>query len=250
MIRLRQTIKRQHSKHCRQRRYQNRQLKCNRDECWPAIQRAAPNIDRIVAPRQPVLHQETTDASDDSADEHNHWDHRPFEFERIRESLNRIRTIRIHPRITGFASPSSGRDQRIGPFELGHEAVQRMPLPGRAFAHWRASSSPCFASSSLIRAFISAIEIIGRNLTKRNMQAAKNPMVPIKVAQSQMVGLYMPHDDVRKSRLRLVITITKRSSHIPTRTNSEATKTATVEFLTRLIHSTCGIITLQAINAQ
>ena len=37
-------------------------------------------------------------------------------------------------------------------------------------------------------------------------------------AQSQTVGAYMPQEDGRKSRCRLVTTITKRSSHMPTLT--------------------------------
>src|SRR5215469_9822959 len=123
-------------------------------------------------------------------------------------------------------------------------------MPALASHHLRASSRPCLASSSLISALISAIEIIGRNLMNRNMQATKKPIVPMKVAQSHIVGLYMPQDEGRKSRLRLVITITNRSSHIPTSTNRDAANTAAVEFRTRLIHRTWGTITLQAIKDQ
>ena len=48
-------------------------------------------------------------------------------------------------------------------------------------------------------------------------------MVPRKVDMSQNVRWYMPHDDGRKSRCRLVTMMTKRSSHMPTLTTIEMT---------------------------
>ena len=75
-------------------------------------------------------------------------------------------------------------------------------------------------------------------------------MVPMNVDQSQNVGRYMPHDDGRKSRCRLVTTITNRSSHMPTFTISEMTNRAGTLVRTRLNQSACGVITLQKISAQ
>jgi hypothetical protein len=44
------------------------------------------------------------------------------------------------------------------------------------------------------------MEIMGRKRINRKNKARKRPIVPIKVAQSQTVPAYMPHDDGRKSR--------------------------------------------------
>ena len=68
---------------------------------------------------------------------------------------------------------------------------------------------------------------------KRKMSDRKSPIVPTNVATSQRDPWYMPHDDGKKSRWRLVTTITKRSSHMPTLTTSEIAKRAGTEFLTR-----------------
>src|SRR5262245_41224702 len=109
-------------------------------------------------------------------------------------------------------------------------------------------ASSTFASGRIVR--ISKIEIIGRNRRNRNSSATNMPIVPIYVPQSQMVGRYMPHDDGRKSRCRLVTTMTKRSSHIPTLTTSETTKSTGALSRTRLNHNTCGPTTLHRISAQ
>ena len=60
----------------------------------------------------------------------------------------------------------------------------------------------------------------------------------------------MPQDDGTKSRVRLVTTITKRSSHIPTFTTSAITKTAGMLMRTRRDHSNCGIMILHRIKTQ
>src|SRR6266566_3518014 len=72
---------------------------------------------------------------------------------------------------------------------------------------WVSSS---FTSASGRRVRISKIEIIGKKRMNRNTRERKSPIVPIKVAQSHTVPAYMPHDDGRKSRCKLVTTMTKR----------------------------------------
>ena len=56
-----------------------------------------------------------------------------------------------------------------------------------------------------------------------------------------MVPVYMPHDDGRKSRCRLVTMMTYRSSHIPMLTTIEITNSTTGEVRTFLHHSNCGM---------
>src|SRR5215217_4617632 len=57
MIRLRQTIERQHAEHARQRGAENRALIGDRDERRPAVERLAADVQRIRDDRNPVLEQ-------------------------------------------------------------------------------------------------------------------------------------------------------------------------------------------------
>ena len=56
-------------------------------------------------------------------------------------------------------------------------------------------SSFTAASGTIVR--ISKIEIIGTKRMNRNSSHANRPSVPTKVAQSQTVPEYMPHEDGR-----------------------------------------------------
>src|ERR1700740_711827 len=97
---------------------------------------------------------------------------------------------------------------------------------------------------------ISKIEIIGRNRMNRKSRLKNNPKVPIYVAQSHWVGWYIPQDDGRKSRWRLVTENTKRSSHIPTFTIIAITNSAGMFILIFLNHRNCGVTILHAISDQ
>src|ERR1700730_10200665 len=98
--------------------------------------------------------------------------------------------------------------------ELTHHAVYV-----RAVQHY------CFSSDvSATSSRISAMEIAGRTRTNRKIRVTNIPMVPTKVAQSQKVGLYRPQAEGTKSRVRLITTITNRSSHIPIFTTMDITK--------------------------
>ena len=68
--------------------------------------------------------------------------------------------------------------------------------------------------------------------------------------QSQSVPAYMPQDEGRKSRCRLVTMITKRSSHMPTLTTSEMTNRNGTLVRRFLIQSRLGATTLQRMSAQ
>src|SRR5262245_34009089 len=70
------------------------------------------------------------------------------------------------------------------------------------------------------------------------------------VDQSQNVGWYIPHDDGRKSRCRLVTMMTNRSSHMPTLMISDRMKSPTTLVRTRFSHNNCGMITLQRRSPQ
>jgi hypothetical protein len=97
---------------------------------------------------------------------------------------------------------------------------------------------------------ISKIEIIGRKRRNRNNSARNSPLVPMKVDQSQNVGAYMPHDEGRKSRCRLVTMMMRRSSHMPTLTTSDNTKSTTTLSRTRFSQRIWGATTLQKSSPQ
>ena len=60
----------------------------------------------------------------------------------------------------------------------------------------------------------------------------------------------MPHAEGRKSRLRLVTTMTKRSSHMPTFTTSAMQNSSGMFVRTFLNHSVCGMTPLQKMRNQ
>src|SRR3954471_8622721 len=90
----------------------------------------------------------------------------------------------------------------------------------------------------------------GNTRRNRNSKQKNKPIVPMNVAQSQNVGEYMPHEDGRKSRCRLVTTITNRSSHMPTLTTSAMTNSTAGVRRTRRNQSACGMTTLHVISDQ
>src|SRR6266568_7792117 len=111
-----------------------------------------------------------------------------------------------------------------------------------------APHSSTSAPGKIVR--ISKIEIIGRKRMNRNNSEKKNPRVPINIAQSHCVGWYMPQDDGRKSRCKLVTTITKRSSHMPMLTTIEISQSNNRFPRTFLIHKNCGVMMLHRIKVQ
>src|SRR6476619_1221908 len=111
-------------------------------------------------------------------------------------------------------------------------------------------ASPPFTFASGTSARISKIEIIGSTRMNRKNSITNSPMVPKNVIQSHRVGQYIPQDDGRKSRCRLVTTMTKRSSHMPTLTTMATAKRPSVLVRTRRNHSHCGVMMLQKMSVQ
>ena len=64
-----------------------------------------------------------------------------------------------------------------------------------------------------------------------------------------MVGLNRPQDEGRKSRCKLVTTMTNRSSHMPMFTTIEITKRIGTLVRTLLNHRNCGVTTLQKMSS-
>ena len=133
--------------------------------------------------------------------------------ERVVQLLDRERRVRVHAAIALVMRAVGRRDERGRIVELGHQAVHDDRV---------ATSSPPFIDLRFRQ---------DRRASRRSRSSAgsagtgtaattNRPIVPTKVDQSQNVGAYMPHDEGRKSRCRLVTTMTKRSSHMPTFTTS------------------------------
>src|ERR671929_1053047 len=101
-------------------------------------------------------------------------------------------------------------ERQAAPVHIHHSAF----IIHHFFHH--ASSLIC-ASGTIVR--ISKMEMTGRKRMKRNIRKKKKPMVPKNMVKSKMVGAYMPQEEGRKSRCRLIGMMMKRSSHMPTLTN-------------------------------
>jgi len=102
----------------------------------------------------------------------------------------------------------------------------------------------------LLAGRVSEIEIAGRNRTNRKSSVKKRPRVPMKAAQSKRVPWYIPHDEGRKSRCRLVTIMTKRSSHMPTLTTIEMQNRNGTLRRRFLIQRRFGAITLHRMSDQ
>src|SRR5439155_18285025 len=139
-----------------------------------------------------------------------------------------------------FRIGAPGRvDQKFVVFKLGHQSVNRSIM---------AHNFPSFLSA--ISSRTSEMEIIGRKRTNRNSSDKNKPMLPKSVAQSQKVGKYICQLEGRKSRCKLVTTMTKRSTHIPRFTDRAMKNRTTGLVRTPFDQSACGTTTLRKIKVQ
>src|SRR4051794_4621196 len=90
----------------------------------------------------------------------------------------------------------------------------------------------------------------GTNLRNRRKRKRKNEIVPRKMLVSMRVGLYVSHDEGRKSWASDVTMRTKRSHHIPTWMKSAATQSAVGLVRTRRDQNTWGTTTLHIMSVQ
>src|SRR5216684_1269046 len=206
VVRLGQLVQGEHAKHRGDRRAENGKLKCNGNEGRPAIERATANVHGVAAHVRPNLEEETRQTPSESAKQGDRRNEVALQAERFRETFDGKGSIGIESAIAGFAGFFHGMNKLFGRRKLTHHTVDMGALQMHYF-----SSSEVSATSSRI----SAMEIAGRTRTNRKIRVTNMPMVPMNVAQSQNVGLYRPQAEGTKSRVRLMTTITKRSSHMP-----------------------------------
>src|SRR5688572_8946489 len=98
--------------------------------------------------------------------------------------------------------------------------------------------------------FTSAIAITGRYLANNKKHVKNKPNVPKRIRPSVNVGVYIAHEDGKKSLCNDVTIITKRSNHIPIFTNMEMMKMATGLLRILRDQNNCGVITLHEIMIQ
>src|SRR5262249_21078279 len=153
----------------------------------------AADIERIRDRRNPELQAISAQAACEAAQEHDQRQTCMAAPERLVQLLNRERRVRVQPAVAMLVRAARRRDKGCWLVELRHHAVDRRCLH---------STASTLASGRMVR--ISKIEIIGKNLRNRNSSVRNRPIVPTNVDQSQNVGSYMPQDEVRKSRWRLV----------------------------------------------
>src|SRR5580658_4681228 len=108
---------------------------------------------------------------------------------------------------------------------------------------------PILAPGSIMR--ISFMGIMGRKRTNNRNRNVNNPSVPTNVMKSHFVARYVPQDDGKKSRYRLVTTMTKRSNHMPVFTTIEMKNMNGIDVRSLRDHSVVsGIARLQVISTQ
>src|SRR6185369_16854402 len=168
--------------------------------------------------------------SSDAGDE-DHQRHKTFlSAQRFREAVDGKRCVRIHFPVAVFiGAPGCGQDL-VAVLEDSHQSIN-------------IGAGVHFVSSTSLR--VSEMAIIGRNRMNRKISVAKSPTLPSKVAQSQIVGMNRPQADGVKSRCRLVITMTNRSSHMPRFTDRATKKRATGLVRIRRDHNSWGTSTLK-----
>src|SRR5882672_5568204 len=172
MMRLREPVQGEHAKHGGERRAENRQFESDGNKSRPAIERAAADVERIGDDVDPVLEEEPAEATRQAAYQTNRRHHVAFQSERLRKTFDRKWRVSVQAAVTRFADFLHRMNELFGSAELPHHAVDV-----RAVQHYSFSSR------------ISAMEIAGSTRTNRKINMTNIPMVPMKVAQSQNVGL-------------------------------------------------------------
>src|ERR1035437_3873245 len=235
-----QAAQTKHAENRGQRRKVNGHFERDDDVGGPTVQRPSADIDGIVHHRDEVLQHVAQGSAHDAADQHQERQLVLVQVQSVAQLFDGEGRIGVEFPVALFARRPGGVDQRGGVVEFGHHAVDGLSHPRE--------SSLILACGKSVRT--SKIEIIGRRRMNSINRTRNSPMVPRYVAQSQRVDSKTRHEEGRLSCARLATMITKRSSHMPTSTISDQTKSTTVLLRTFLNHRALGAITLQAMSTQ
>src|SRR5882724_9341804 len=179
MMGLREPVQGEHAKNGGERRAENRQFESDGNKSRPAIERAAADVERIGDDVDPILEKEPAEAPRQAAYQANRRHHVAFQPERLRKAFHGKWRVSVQAAVTRFPDFLHGMNEFFGSAELPNHAVDV-----RAVQHYFSSSDVSATSSR-----ISAMEIAGRTRTNKKINMTNRPMVPMKVAQSQTVGL-------------------------------------------------------------
>src|SRR6185437_13942452 len=201
---------------------QNRKLVGDWNKRRPAIERPPADIQRKLKNVRDLFHRETAHPSDDAADQHDQRHAVLVKPERFVQPFHRDGAEAVDFSVTVGVDFFRAAHNGFGGLEFGQESIVRKMSLGVG-AH-----ACAFSFSWSIISRLSKMEIIGMKRMKIHISMTNSPIVPKNVHKSHRVGTYMPHEDGKKSRCKLVATIIKRSSHMPTLTTSAIAHTVQV----------------------
>jgi len=179
MIRLGQFVEGEHTENRSERRSENGQLKGDGNKSRPAIEGTAPDVQRVGARHSPVLKEESSDAPRQATEKCDRRHQIALQAKSFRKTFDREGSKGIEAAVARLADFLYSVEEFFRRAELAYHTI----YVGTVLHHF--FSSDVSATSSRI----SAMEIAGRTRTKRKRSVTNMPMVPIKVAQSQNVGL-------------------------------------------------------------
>src|SRR5947209_1676430 len=174
MMRLRQSVQREHSKHRKKRRAQHRKFERYRNERRPAIQRPAADIQRIGNHIAPILEAESAKTSAEPADQRKQRHSVVSQAHRFGKAFHWERRVRVYPPISGVTGFLRSAQKLTLALKFPNHAIN---MGAMLVNHSWPSSDVCATSSR-----ISAMEMAGSTRTNRNSNIVNKPSVPANVA--------------------------------------------------------------------
>src|SRR5882762_5809323 len=123
MMRLREPVQGEHAKHRGERRAENRQFESDGNKSGPAIGRAAADVERVGEDVDPVLEEESAEASRQAAYQTNRRHHVAFQSERLRKAFHGKWRVSVQAAVTRFPDFLHGMNEFFGSAELPHHAI-------------------------------------------------------------------------------------------------------------------------------
>src|SRR5207249_1371571 len=131
------------------------------------LQKSARLCRFILRVRRKNNEKESREAANNSSNQHHQRNIRRMEVNRLRQRFNRKRAVGVDSAVTRLVGKPRRMHNRIRRIELRHHSVNLGALHS------------AFTSASGKSVRISKIEIIGSTRRNKNMQARKNPIVPM-----------------------------------------------------------------------
>src|SRR5271168_2633413 len=182
MMRARELVHGDHAEDGEGGSAENGEFECDGNEGRPTVGRAAGDIDGIGVKVDPILKEKAGEAAHQAAEKSDGRHPGTAQAEGFGKAFDGIGSVGVDVLVAGEAGFFGGLDQLLGRLEFSQETVNV-----RARLVHLCSSDACsevWATNSRI----SAMEMAGRTRTNKKIKVVKRPRVPVKVAQSQMVG--------------------------------------------------------------